>query len=263
MQGVLDFLELVQAVWRHWLLVPGGPVLLEPSAHRDGGRHVETTMELDHDVDGIPHGIADGCHESFGVVPFPGRQRLPGGPEGIELQPGVAELHGSCCFLGIFCRGACSAIPAVGVRRQTVVALAAEDVVQRLSECFPHEVPAGDLHAADRGHDGGTALVLVADHPGSELLHGEGIRPEDAVDHPLVEERLHGLLLPLQGCFAEPRDAGICRQAEEQVIAETRVGEERLEPCDLHRRPEMRRSAKHTFDFVMAMLQGSSDWCCN
>src|SRR5205823_14155249 len=87
---------------------------------------------------------------------------------------------------------------------------------------------------ADGGQDGRTALILVADQVAEHALDVERVRAEDAVLDPLVDERLDRLLLPFQRGFAETGQAGIGRQAHEQVVAQPGVGQERFELSDLH-----------------------------
>src|SRR5262249_41009596 len=95
------------------------------------------------------------------------------------------------------------------------------------------DVPERDLNAADRGHDGRAALILVADHPANHAFDIERVTAEHARFHPLVREGLDGLLLPLESCLAHSREARVGPQADEEVVAQTGIGHQRFKPRDL------------------------------
>ena len=111
---------------------------------------------------------------------------------------------------------------------------AAQQLVHRLPASLADEVPQGDFDAADRRHDGGAALVLIANHPADYGFMVAGVNAQDPIFYPFVNEGLHGLLLPFERCFAKACQARVGRQAHEQVVPQPGVGEERLEADDLN-----------------------------
>src|SRR5581483_6842082 len=98
-----------------------------------------------------------------------------------------------------------------------------------------------NFNTADGGHDGGAALVLVADHAADDGFHVEGVAAHDAALDPFMEEGLDGLLLPFERRLADAREAGIGVQADEEVVPQSRVGEEGLEAGDFHQRSPVDR----------------------
>ena len=114
------------------------------------------------------------------------------------------------------------------------MAAAAEQPVDRLAAGLADQVPEGDLDRADGGHHGRSALVLVADHPADDRLDVERVAAQHPPLDPLVGQRLDRLLLPLQRRLADAGQARIRAQADEQVIAQSGVGQEGLELGDLH-----------------------------
>ncbi len=106
-------------------------------------------MHLHQDIHSRPHGVADGLHVLDGQRLVPAVDvRSPWAGEGIELERREALLHGRQGLLGHTIRIA-TAGPPVRVDAQSRPEGAPEQVVDRLTGCFAHEVPQGLLEAAD------------------------------------------------------------------------------------------------------------------
>ena len=115
----------------------------------DRGGNVEAAMAFDQQVHRGAHGIAHGTDDIQAEVEIVAGERAPGAAERVELHRGVAAARDDLRLFGKRLRRARSAIPAVGVRAQLLVAAAAPQVVDGLIAGLADDVPAGDL---DRGH---------------------------------------------------------------------------------------------------------------
>ena len=233
-QRLAHLAQLLQAVRRHRLLVPGRVEACQAAAHLDGRAHRQPAVHLDHQLHPGADRLAHGRHHGLGVVGLGRRQMLPGLAEGVELQATIAARHDLHRLARVVLRGERATVPAVGVHRQRLARAPAQQAPHRLAAGLADEVPAGDLQRADGRHHRAAALVLVADHLAEGALDVEGAGAQHARLGPFVDQRAHGLLLPLQRGLADAVQAVVGVQAHEQIVAQAAVGHQRLDADDLH-----------------------------
>ena len=100
------------------------------------------------------------------------------------------------------------------------MAPSSKQVVKGLVAFLCDYVPERNLNAADRGHRGGTTLVLIPHHPGDQIFNVEGIGAENiTLFQKLVDKGANRQLLPFERCLPCALDAGIGMQGDEKVVA--------------------------------------------
>ena len=89
------------------------------------------------------------------------------------------------------------------------MATTAEQCIDRLTASFSHNIPECNLHAADGGHHSRATSVLVSNHLAADSFNVEGIRSQNTLRHPFVNEGVNRFLLPLQGCLPNTAQPGV------------------------------------------------------
>src|SRR5262245_42256067 len=115
------------------------------------------------------------------------------------------------------------------------MAAPAEQSIDRLVARLADDVPQGDFDTTDCRHHRGAALILIANHVADDRLDIKRIAAEHPALDPPVAQRLDGPLLPLERRFADAAEAGIGREAQEEVVAQTGIREEGFKTSDFHR----------------------------
>ena len=136
-------------------------------------------------------------------------ERFPSLLEGVKLHAVVAHRHHLARLVGVVLRRPGAAVPTVGIDRQCVPGLSAQQSVDGLPAGLAHNVPAGNFERADDSHHGGAALILIADQVAEDLFNVERTDAQNALLGPFMQECVDCHFLPLQGRLTQPGQPGI------------------------------------------------------
>src|ERR1043165_8059780 len=103
----------------------------------------ETIMCFDQDIHIRTYCIAHRSNDVDSQCTVCALDHAPGRTERIELQRRVAAPNDFLCLVVKTLRLTRTAIPAISIHAQTVMATTADQFINRLTRCLAHDVPAG------------------------------------------------------------------------------------------------------------------------
>src|SRR5262245_52935726 len=109
-------------------------------------------MGLNRKVNSRTYCIANCGHNVDGKVFFPHGQCAPASPKWIKLEGRISQLDRLPRSLRKRLGRPRTTIPTVGIRSNSLVASASDQVVDGLIQCFPDGVPACDLQRRNGTH---------------------------------------------------------------------------------------------------------------
>ena len=191
--------------------------------------HVE--HQLDIGADRGPHRLDD-------------RDRLPAlaafhlqpdGAERVPFEGAEAERDGAARRIGVLLGRFRAEEPVVGIAFDPVALLAADQLEDRHAERLALDVEERRLDRAEGAPEHrARPPVGIAVHPLDEVFDRERILSDDEALE-LLDRRRHRLRPPLQRRLADAVDAGVGVELDEDEVRARGVGDEGLQPGDLHR----------------------------